>query len=717
MSNTLRSAVISRPEFKKVAGVVLSNNVADWNEEIINKFYEDVPYIPRGFSVEPVIKSVDENNGYAKGSVVVRNGDKKVNFPVIVKNYELCPFDVFVIPGDVIKYIPASFESLRSAMSNVNYGSIDKNDKGSYDSGIKPVGGIYPKQSVSADDIGDNTSAAPLSKMSGMCRFASKPDIEKLAETINSNPGIRDNFVDNTGDMVFSMIDAGMDSRVVVDKQKQGVLDIGDVIKAKRALTVIDSNFFDVNTLVPIQAPSVCEIRTYSYPTMEDFIESGRGAADRVLASQNGNPVSGVVLDMVESSYIGNSPVEVHVPTSSQDEANKNGREHRKQIFISLCGNYYNMFDDYDKTGIGYYGMNIVEADGALSGAISIIASNTTDETIRTFGSNESNADKKFSSCRCGENAICGPDSLVVIYGAGNAYECISFSGSFVRKHINGSYVYVGSGEAIIPCNVASVQKVRGVRDPIYKMAIGNAKSVFLVPESSVVINTKLMKNIQRGDMMSPNVSIRNLYEKAEIQKVSFCVGDGGYKIDGEPVAGIKKLAGIGDRCLSTKEAKVVLSTIGVHPDKHNEIMKTAILRCANDNVNDKNVYIYGVRSDYVNENAMSGIEKSARVRSILSDIARELKRDLVKEASAISDPEAVDVVLSLNFINEGNLAEYVESIPEMSSVLSSLCELLVASRMGLKEIDEGATKRAISGLSEVIDGLKNIKMAVGDIK
>jgi hypothetical protein len=78
-----------------------------------------------------------------------------------------------------------------------------------------------------------------------------------------------------------------------------------------------------------------------------------------------------------------------------------------------------------------------------------------------------------------------------------------------------------------------------------------------------------------------------------------------------------------------------------------------------------------------------------------------------------LTDPESVDVVLSLNFINEESLGNYIENIDKMKDVLEELCKLLVASRMGLSEIDETATKNAMTGLGEVVEGLENIKMSV----
>ena len=91
---------------------------------------------------------------------------------------------------------------------------------------------------------------------------------------------------------------------------------------------------------------------------------------------------------------------------------------------------------------------------------------------------------------------------------------------------------------------------------------------------------------------------------------------------------------------------------------------------------------------------------------------ANMVKTDLIKEASMLEDPEAVDVVLSLNFINEDNINYFVENIDELKEVSSNLSKLLVASRMGLKTVDEHAVKKVVDGLEVVIDNLESLRLA-----
>jgi hypothetical protein len=85
------------------------------------------------------------------------------------------------------------------------------------------------------------------------------------------------------------------------------------------------------------------------------------------------------------------------------------------------------------------------------------------------------------------------------------------------------------------------------------------------------------------------------------------------------------------------------------------------------------------------------------------------LRRSLFKEAAVISDPQAVDIVLSLGFINPENITTFINYLPELDAGQCKLCELLIASRLGLSEIPEGALEKSIRATEEVLEGLKSV--------
>ena len=88
------------------------------------------------------------------------------------------------------------------------------------------------------------------------------------------------------------------------------------------------------------------------------------------------------------------------------------------------------------------------------------------------------------------------------------------------------------------------------------------------------------------------------------------------------------------------------------------------------------------------------------------------LRACLLKEAAMLEDPTAVDKVLSVGFISPENVSIFAGYIPEFESVIRKLAELLVATRMGLHTVDEGALQRSLVHLDKVVSGLKTLDAA-----
>lgn len=82
-------------------------------------------------------------------------------------------------------------------------------------------------------------------------------------------------------------------------------------------------------------------------------------------------------------------------------------------------------------------------------------------------------------------------------------------------------------------------------------------------------------------------------------------------------------------------------------------------------------------------------------------------RRSLIKEAAAIPDPTAVDTVLSLGFINPENVSTFISYLPTLDEAQKKMCELLVAARLGLKDVPISALEKSIRSTEEVIEGLK----------
>lgn len=723
---SLNEAVHKKPTFVKVADYELPKNVSEWNEEILKKFYEEINYLPKEIGVDIIVKDVNENKGYAKGSVVAFYGNKKINFPIIIKNFKLSPFDIFANNnGKDTIYYPANEDNIKKVISSDEIATLENYwGKGNPAPGTKPVAGIYPKQAINIWDAAPDRVYPPFSKMSAWPLLAKKEDLEKLAIQLEVDKDVNESFVENTGDLIGNIIELKDNKKEIIpDDHKNGILDLNNVIQAKRVVVAIDSEFIDVNRLVPIKPPSVCEIRMYQYPSMEDFMESGSGISERFTATKIGKSVPGIVLDYKTCDNYDTAP-------AMENDPNKE-KNRRDQVFFSLNGKYCSEFRDWDKKGIGFYGSNVSTVPNIMEKAIKMLADNTTDDLINQNEQNRRDgSDKLFKAINIMEQGkredgwefvgSCSCSKLRIVYGAGDSWECMGFDGNYRKYRVNNTNVYVSRESAVIPANVASVQEVGSVEDPIYKMIIGKVEKIFLVPEGSLIFNAEYMKSLNSKDLMSPAKSIQQVYEEAEIKKVAVCVsfsGDEsiGYKVIGKPFEPLKKIAGVGDRPLTTNEALFALYSMGVEKTASRNILKMAVNKYANQQEKNKNVTVYGVDDGYVNPRIFAEREKIAKVKGVLKNYIRGLRQDLIKEASVLQDPEAVDVVLSLNFINEDSVSGYIENLNEMKRINSELAKMLIASRMGLSDLDESALKKSIEGLSAVIKGLEDVKMAIGN--
>jgi hypothetical protein len=92
-------------------------------------------------------------------------------------------------------------------------------------------------------------------------------------------------------------------------------------------------------------------------------------------------------------------------------------------------------------------------------------------------------------------------------------------------------------------------------------------------------------------------------------------------------------------------------------------------------------------------------------------EFCEDLRRPLYKEAAVLKDDDAIDSVLSLDFISPENLVVYIQNIPRFREVANRLAEMLVLSRVGLKPVPERAIYNAMKGLTEVTDSLALVSM------
>lgn len=121
-------------EAQKCAAVRLTSPPQQWDDEILQTLIREHPFIPP----ERVIvnfRQKDDVNGTALGNISL-SGSPRVSIPVIIKNRELSPFDVFIVRS--------------SADTDVDQGAGDFNEDE-----VRPLNEENFTQALDAGDIGE----------------------------------------------------------------------------------------------------------------------------------------------------------------------------------------------------------------------------------------------------------------------------------------------------------------------------------------------------------------------------------------------------------------------------------------------------------------------------------------------------------------------------------------------------------------------------------
>jgi hypothetical protein len=166
------------------------------------------------------------------------------------------------------------------------------------------------------------------------------------------------------------------------------------------------------------------------------------------------------------------------------------------------------------------------------------------------------------------------------------------------------------------------------------------------------------------------------------------------FSLSGMPV---EKLASESREFISFDDATMILAGLGIEP-KHamSKLGEAVTWSMPTD-----------VRINRPIHTASEMRKQAAEGASAVLQYIPALRVDLVKEAAAIPDPVAVDTVLSLGFVNPENLTTFIGYLPKIDEAQSHMCELLIAARLGLREIPTSPLEKAIKAVEEVIEGLK----------
>jgi hypothetical protein len=95
------------------------------------------------------------------------------------------------------------------------------------------------------------------------------------------------------------------------------------------------------------------------------------------------------------------------------------------------------------------------------------------------------------------------------------------------------------------------------------------------------------------------------------------------------------------------------------------------------------------------------------------ADVIVDVAKNFIKEAATFNDSPTVDSILSLNFVNKNNIIEFVDALPLFAQTSQKLADMLLKARLGVSLIDEGAIRRVMLGIVDIMDVLNGVQNLV----
>ena len=702
---SLEDGIIKEASLTKEADLKLSKEVGKWEDEILEKFQEDITYLPTEYGTEIVIDNY-ENSGYAEGKVVVWNKDIAINFPIIVKEYTLSPFDVFRTEGSgEDEYQPADEEKVLNALDDHSLGRPSKYYPNYQNYGdIKTPGGIPAKESIWV-----NSGDSQFLKSAG---YIDPEKLEKFNKDINQD-GIKLAFLNRSGGIIQEL---HSQYNRLSRKKKKTVFDMSGTITKVDVNTLTDDYDFDPGTYAPLDPGKgkVVTLQSKVYPSVQDFITKSDQALAMLTHAKKGAPVNGILLNCKYISRYGKEDPLIG--------------EYSEDIFISLNGKIWSKgHKSYRNTAI-FYGK---ESDIDLQAALTHVQDNTTSDHLRTNIDNRGDGSDMQQHKRVMEfdggksedrrhravkmHKSYDIELVVVTRVKEGGYAAYRVAGPVRRAVAGGDTVYSNSKVCFVPMEgITAACKVSSVSDYEKGLLVPDNTCIIAVPTDTIFINAdRINKECDPSDFVRPDFKVREVIVR-QIKTAGITLDNDGFVIESDCMDGINKLAQRHpSERLNPKEAFYCLTTMGMSEKNASDALQKSIKKVACGDTSP--LRIYGVSDQYLSSNPIEKVAKSKEMDSVIEEIVNtHLNFDTTKIASLLDDPESVEQVLNVNFINKENLESFIESISEFERVRNKLAKMLVSARMGLTDIDKEAAKKAMETLGTCVKNLRSLKMSLG---
>ena len=651
-------------QFEKVASeVMLPEDPNVWPQEIMQEVFKQIPYVA-DFAPHVTMDRVEGEKGFAFGHVEIQNktevqhgappdatqaaGIRSARVPIIIKDRKLQPLDLLVTEDS--KVLPLTESRLRQAIFRPQVFDITGRGPGD----MSMIGQLYPPY---RQNYGFGGGGATMNV--GMGKEGSV--LTAILPTIRES--------DYNGFFAKVANDRGLQAQYVMNGAATG-----DALKLlasyepgsvrKLASAVLQNLKPTVAQLCKTDEGYVLKTAAHNCWTPEET-HLDRGAAVRLLGSKI---VLAADTTGAATMALGEGVAETESP------------EEDKPDLISQFG-IYKVQDEQGRHLVGYVFPNLIDIDGT---ALPI--------SLFTNGS---------------QKAVQG-DIVGINVGGGASLFTGHPEGNGVFYHLLPN----GRAEATVPMTVKATMASPEQGGVIMHAETFDGREVQVIVQPNI---QKVTPSPEGDHLLIPDTFCWLPLDKAEdttlvgdpegFNKVGQAVqamssvrvrhdGAGSFAVDGYPV---EKIAQAERQFLSLDGTMFLLGGLGADLDYAQKKLGQAVAWSTP-------VEVHVGREI---KTASSRLDEARDAAAAILATMPDLRVDLFKEAAVIPDPAAVDTVLSLGFLNPENLGTFISYMPAIDEAQLKMCELLLAARLGLREVPIQALEKSIRATESALEGLK----------
>lgn len=653
---------IDAPEMEDNSLSKLDGQAESWPEEIIRRFRERVPQTQNANIMVKFMKK-DEENGAATGSLVITTSEKGAVVPIIIKDFYLYPLDVMIAAGKMLPltsdYYNAHFAQKVGAFDKLEefpaYGGLGRFDEANLWNAVYPpnmgryayASAGYPMMDLISETV-DGSELKQWLKDNPACfaNFKKHGHEELVTKAANLKPVNANEFRQGVDKLIPNSI-------ALLRKEgpdKYSLLSSSDKVYAPSIHKLTRREAVDVIS------STTSELSSDVQDTMNEVDQNG----EKLLSTPE--PLTNVILARPDDQLV-----------------------ERAESF-----DHYAVMNNMGVTVEGMVIPKVITFD-QKEVKLKIFIGKTM-QTIQedVFGVRLKNSDFKLP---CGDVPQVGQTGTFVFQPT--------------QKHALAT-IPVTIRSISDDCGTmrmtASTLLGEGIKIAIPSFRGGCAVELKRIAFSDGVYN---LPGVMKWVPMAGFAPVSN-------SKESFAVKTAGHKLSAAPVklistgygqyamTGVNKYAaasGWDHTKLARHQATFILASLGVGHKKIAEAIKEAGRR--------GHAELHHL--SFIPLKAEKIAAARPRAKMLLSKCAA-IRSDLRKEASFLDNAQTVDALLSLNFVNPDNIAKFVGKISQLKATISCLAGMLLASRVGIKEIPEQAASTAMHRLIEVVDGLEALR-------